>query len=688
MGANTQYGLQIQFQNQLLFDQAGGDRVAALKAHVNSAAALGVDVIRVPGDWRQLEWDGPGQYSQWYIDELKAIVSHAKSLGVSVVMMLAQTPYWATDKTHPQDSDAAIWSPPTGAAATAYAKAMVKLHDTFEAAGLGDTVVGWEVWNEPNVTPFWPTAKLREGTDIQVEIKAAAEYVKLLNATYNAMKAADPSAVILGGSLAGNDVDYLAKMYELGAKFDALAVHPYAKANPFNNGVAYDPDEFDLRDPLSEVWSFKYGVEKLRDLMIAKGDAGKAMWFTEFGWSADDDWGGVGNEQRQADFMAEALEIIKGWDFVDTAIAYRLFDGAAEKFGMRHADGTLKPVGEVLRDFLAGVAPEITKLGFDGFEQLLASRTACFEKATGEIDAELSEINAVMRFVNGANGQDLRNLMGSSFADRLTGDASSNRIDGSAGDDLLDGGAGNDMLLGGAGNNMIYGGAGDDVIIGGADCDWIEGGAGADRITGGGYHGHVYYRLSDQGVSVNLRSGATSGGDAAGDILKGIDSVDGSQFADSLAGDGADNWVIGNGGNDRLAGDAGSDRVDGGAGNDVVIGGWGADQLIGGAGRDVFDFNALGQSRAGNAGWDVIEDFHRGEDKIDLLTIDANFGRSGNQAFVWIGGQEFHGRAGELRAQKGEGGMIVSADLNGDGQADMQIQLKAVFALSGADFIL
>ena len=91
---------------------------------------------------------------------------------------------------------------------------------------------------------------------------------------------------------------------------------------------------------------------------------------------------------------------------------------------------------------------------------------------------------------------------------------------------------------------------------------------------------------------------------------------------------------------------------------------------------------------------DVITDFHRGEDVIDLFGIDANLRAGGDQAFTFLGRSQFHGIAGELRAVKlnfagtSHDKTIVEGDSNGDGRADFQVELKGLIALTKADFIL
>jgi Ca2+-binding RTX toxin-like protein len=111
------------------------------------------------------------------------------------------------------------------------------------------------------------------------------------------------------------------------------------------------------------------------------------------------------------------------------------------------------------------------------------------------------------------------------------------------------------------GNDALSGGAGDDMLFGGSGDDTLEGGAGADTLNGGRGFDAASYASSATAVTVNLLTGAASGGDAEGDIFTGIENLIGSALADTLTGDG--------GANVFRPGD-GMDIVDGGADNDTV----------------------------------------------------------------------------------------------------------------------
>jgi len=64
------------------------------------------------------------------------------------------------------------------------------------------------------------------------------------------------------------------------------------------------------------------------------------------------------------------------------------------------------------------------------------------------------------------------------------------------------------------------------------------------------------------------------------------------------------------------------------------------------------------QERLQRFNLDRVDDFKRGQDRIDLSGIDAKSG-GGNQAFKFIGKQGFHDEKGELRFAKKAGFVVV-----------------------------
>lgn len=272
--------------------------------------------------------------------------------------------------------------------------------------------------------------------------------------------------------------------------------------------------------------------------------------------------------------------------------------------------------------------------------------------------------NAVGGFGNdhliaGTLGSELR---GGSGDDTLFGGSGADRLIGGSDDDTLHGAAGADMIDGGFGDDTAFGGADDDQIIGGSGNDTLSGNSGADDIS------------AFSGTNTLLGHG-------------GDDVITGGAGADTIDGGSGNDRLTGGFGDDVLSGGRGRDVLDGGSNDDTLNGGWGADQLTGGFGADVFVFDFLSDSAAGASHRDVITDFERGIDRIDLAQIDADRAMTGDQAFTFIGSDGFDA-AGQVRLQLSGADTIVQADRNGDGLADMEIMLTGVVGLTASDFIL
>ena len=180
----------------------------------------------------------------------------------------------------------------------------------------------------------------------------------------------------------------------------------------------------------------------------------------------------------------------------------------------------------------------------------------------------------------------------------LTGTVNADTLLGGSGNDTLNGGDGNDVLVGGDGNDSLYGGNGNDLLIGGNGNDLLDGGAGIDTAS---------YASAASAVTVNLSiTGQQNTGGAGLDTLVSIENLIGSDYNDTLTGDGNAN---------RLEGGLGNDTLNGGGGDDVLIGGRGDDTLTGGAGADTFLW------QQGDTGHDVVTDFTPGTDHLDLSQL-------------------------------------------------------------------
>lgn len=284
----------------------------------------------------------------------------------------------------------------------------------------------------------------------------------------------------------------------------------------------------------------------------------------------------------------------------------------------------------------------------DGVDTLKGIEKLKFSDGTVTIgEQEASDI------IEGTAGNDT--LAGTSRGDRIFGHAGNDKLYGQGGHDILNGGEGNDQLFGGAGNDQLYGGEGKDVLYGGTGNDELFGGTGNDKLYGG----------------------------------TGKDVLYGGAGKDILYGGAGNDELYGGEGNDKLDGGAGNDVLSGGAGNDRIVGGKGADLISGGAGKDVFVFNTLADSTLKTSGRDTILDFNgKAGDRIDLSGIDANGKAHGDQAFSFIGAEQFSNKAGELRFEKTASDTFVYGDVDGDGKADFAIQIAGSTTLLKDYFIL
>lgn len=208
------------------------------------------------------------------------------------------------------------------------------------------------------------------------------------------------------------------------------------------------------------------------------------------------------------------------------------------------------------------------------------------------------------------------------------------------------------VINGTAANNSLAGSANWDIINGLAGRDTIAGLGGADLLNGGLGIDTASYASSAAGVSVSMLTGLGSGGDAEGDTLVAIENLTGSNFDDTLEGDGGINILIGGLGIDTISyehavagvkvslaiasaqntigagrdivkgfenldGSMHNDTLTGSAGNNVINGLAGFDLLKGGLGADTFEFSSL------VGGSDTITDFATGIDHIDVAQILA-----------------------------------------------------------------
>ena len=240
----------------------------------------------------------------------------------------------------------------------------------------------------------------------------------------------------------------------------------------------------------------------------------------------------------------------------------------------------------------------------------------------------------------------------------------------------INGTSGNDTLWGTTANDSIYGLAGDDTLFGDLGNDYLDGGTGEDVAS---------YVVAPSSVTVNLSTGSSSGGYGV-DTLVSIEDVYGSDFADSITGDGGPNYLAGGGGNDSIYGLGGDDILVGGLDHDYLYGGSGDDWLFGGAGNDILRGEAGNDTLDGGEGFDWASYFTAPSGVTVNLDAGTATGGDGNDTLPAIesvigsvyadtiygdsGQNDISGNGGNDTLWGGAG----DDDLSGDAGNDMLVQ--------------
>ncbi|MFI0843451.1 hypothetical protein [Mesorhizobium sp. IMUNJ 23232] len=289
----------------------------------------------------------------------------------------------------------------------------------------------------------------------------------------------------------------------------------------------------------------------------------------------------IGGAALTSDFTVTLFDVAA--DFTGTAGSDVVF-GSAQADKLRGGEGN---------DFLIGGAGDDTLAGGDGDDVLsdgegsnyisggLGRDTVSYADSPTRMWIQLMDL-----WGHGQNGvfdhyNSIENLIGSKYNDTLMGNDGANLIVGGGGVDSMRGLGGNDTIIGGNIANVMQGEGGNDVLIGGSGVNSFFGGEGADKIYGGAGNDSASYYGAATGVIVSLVDQSINTGEAAGDTLVSIEDLSGSDYTDTLYGDGNANRLYGGGGDDTLFGNAADDTLIGSSGDDILCGGAGADALWG-----------------------------------------------------------------------------------------------------------
>ena len=226
---------------------------AAREQELAMEEEAGVQMIRRDFSWSKIE---PAE-GEIHLDQYSDLVGAAGEHGVQVVALLDYSVGWA--EAVPGDHstiDAAAFGAFAGSVAGAFA----------------EEITYYEVWNEENLDLFFKPAPNPK------------KYGELLKAAADAIRAADPAAVVLFGGLNSVGV-FMGKPWEffelvaeahadIGNYFDGLAIHPYTLAQSLSPEQENAAGTYADMLHLARVALGRFGMEH------------KPLFITEMGWPA------------------------------------------------------------------------------------------------------------------------------------------------------------------------------------------------------------------------------------------------------------------------------------------------------------------------------------------------------------------------------------------------------------------
>ena len=169
-------------------------------------------------------------------------------------------------------------APTTPEAVAAFAR-----YCAFMAGHFRGRVKYFEVWNEEN---GWFFDDWAQGASVE-QVPA---YGRALKAAAQAVKAANPAAIVVFGGTAGMSLDYPRLALEEGAGpwVDAFAFHPYGHPTPEgvpDNYLALGGDHMDWRPKPADLRSYEDEIAALRSL-LQRYNPRRQVWADEMNWFA------------------------------------------------------------------------------------------------------------------------------------------------------------------------------------------------------------------------------------------------------------------------------------------------------------------------------------------------------------------------------------------------------------------
>lgn len=212
--------------------------------------ALGVKNLRIDIPWRWIEQTR----GNWTWTGLDRVVDLARADGMSILGVFTTTPPWAalggSSNQQTRPADPAAWARFIAVAVQRYR----------------GRIAAYELWNEPN------------GREYFAPDPDPVAYAAMTRAAVPAIRAADPSAIVLAGGLGpAPDADgtmsavrFLGRMLDAGmGAVDAYAFHPY--------------DTQSMADAARWDGTPTRQLIEMQRILRARGEGEKRIWATEYG---------------------------------------------------------------------------------------------------------------------------------------------------------------------------------------------------------------------------------------------------------------------------------------------------------------------------------------------------------------------------------------------------------------------
>ena len=266
---------------------------------------------------------------QWNIMDFT--IESARNAGVNILGLLEYNVGWASTAPNTFQSESYIFMPQIESWKS-YVRDLVGHYK--------ESVTYWEVWNEPDIAPFWkPEPNPRD-------------YFRLLQATYEAAKQGNPNCRILGFSTTSPPSGFTEAVLRMGgAQFcDIISYHSYC---PYVKEGA--PPENYLLSVLAEL-----------DALIRKYNGGnkKPIWITEIGYNLNPAVLRLVNKEQQANYLQRVYLLALGSGIVQGVLWHELIEGSpgkGEDYGILEKMDNPYPAALALKNLIEqlGASPHL-----------------------------------------------------------------------------------------------------------------------------------------------------------------------------------------------------------------------------------------------------------------------------------------------------------------------------------------